>query len=124
MDRTVEHINSAMAAHRAWKTKLRSAIQTGSSEWTPRTVKTDNQCDFGKWLYGCPPEERTSPHYSIVKKLHAQFHLEAGRILEIALIGHSDNAIADMAGRYARISSSLVAELLKWKAELEGEEPR
>ena len=124
MDRTVEHINSAMAAHRAWKTKLLSAIQTGSSEWTPRTVKTDNQCDFGKWLYGCRPEERTSPHYSIVKKLHAQFHLEAGRILEIALIGHSDNAIADMAGRYARISSSLVAELLKWKAELEGEEPR
>jgi hypothetical protein len=124
MDGTVEHINLAIAAHEAWKTRLLSAIQTGSSEWTPRTIKTDNQCDFGKWLYGCPLEERSSPHYSIVKKLHAQFHLEAGRILEIALVGHRDNAIADMARRYAQISSSLVAELLKWRAELEGGEPR
>jgi hypothetical protein len=116
------HIDAAIAAHEAWKARLLDAIQAGVSEWNPRTVKADNQCDFGKWLYGCPPAVRSSPHYGIVKKIHAQFHMEAGRVLEIALAGNKDYAIADMAGQYTQISSSLVDELLKWKEAVQGGE--
>jgi hypothetical protein len=119
MSNTVAHIDAAIAAHEVCKRELLAAIETGDSESTPHAVKADNLCTFGQWLYNCPPEEKASPHHSIVKQIHAQFHMEAGRILEIALRGNKDNALAEMEGRYAEISSSLVAEMLKWKAECE-----
>jgi hypothetical protein len=115
----LKDIDAAIALHESWKTRLLNAIETGSSEWAPRTVKTDDQCDVGKWLYGFSPDEKALPRYNIIKQLHAQFHIEAGRILEIALLGHKDNAVAELEGQYAKISSSLVAELLAWKADLE-----
>ena len=123
VDSIAEHIDAAVASHELWKKRLLSAIETGSSEWVPRTVKTDNQCDFGRWLYACSSEEKASPHYDVIKHRHAQFHIEAGRVLEIALRGNRDNAIAEMAEGegYAEISASLIDELLNWKAELRDE---
>jgi methyl-accepting chemotaxis protein len=83
-------------------------------------VKADNQCDFGRWLLACSPQEKATEHYKVIKHLHTQFHIEAGRILDIALRGDRDNALAEMAQgrRYAEISAALIAELLNWKAEL------
>jgi methyl-accepting chemotaxis protein len=124
MNSTIERIDAALVSHELWKARLLSVIETGSSEWSPQTVKLDNQCDFGKWLYGCAPEEKAMPRYNAIKHLHAQFHIEAGRILDIALRGNMDNAIAEMADgrRYAEFSASLMDELLKWKAELRDEQ--
>jgi hypothetical protein len=119
---TIERIDAALASHEFRKGWLASVIESGSSEWGPQTVKADNHCDLGRWLYACPPEEKAMPHYDVVKHLHAQFHIEAGRILDIALRGDRDNAIAEMAEgrRYAEISAALIAELLNWKAKLAG----
>jgi hypothetical protein len=50
--------------------------------------------------------------------------VEAGRILEIALRGNKDNAIAEMEGKYAGTASSLLAETLKWKEKCEEPEVR
>jgi Chemoreceptor zinc-binding domain len=119
---TAERIDAAFASHELCKAWLASVIETGSSECGPQTVKADNQCDLGRWLYACSPQEKATQHYKVIKHLHAQFHMEVGRILDIALRGDRDNAIAQTAegGRYAEISASLIAELLKWKAELAG----
>jgi len=123
MNSLIEHIEAAIASHELWKTWLLGAIETGDSEWVPRTVKADNQCDFGRWLYACSSEEKASPRYDVIKHRHAQFHIEAGRVLDIALRGNRSNAVAEMAerGRYAEISASLISELLNWKAELRDE---
>ena len=123
MNSLMEHIDAAIASHELWKKRLHSAIETGGSEWVPRTVKADNQCDFGRWLYGCSSEVKASPRYDVIKHRHAQFHVEAGRILDIALRGHRSHAVAEMAegGRYAEISASLIDDLLNWKAELRNE---
>jgi len=120
MQDTIERIDAALTSHELWKARLSSVIESGSSEWAPQTVKQDNQCDFGKWLYAFAPQEKTTPRYGVVKHLHAQFHIEAGRILEIALRGDRDNAIAEMAKgrRYAEISAALINELRNWMADL------
>jgi Chemoreceptor zinc-binding domain len=120
VESTIERIDAAIAAHELWKTRLLGVIETGSSEWVPRTVKADNQCEFGRWLYAFSPEEKAIPHYNVVKHLHAQFHIEAGRILDIALRGDQGNAVAELAegSSYAGISTALINELLNWKAEL------
>jgi hypothetical protein len=117
---TVDRIDAALASHELCKAWLSSVIETGRSECGPQTVKADNQCDLGRWLYACLPQEKATQHYEVIKHLHAQFHMEVGRILDIALRGDRDNAIAQTAEgeRYAEISASLVNELLNWKAEL------
>jgi hypothetical protein len=119
-DSTIERIDAALTSHEFRKGWLSSVIESGSSEWGPQRVKADNQCDLGKWLYACSPQEKAMPCYDVVKHLHAQFHIEGGRILDIALRGDRDNALAEMAEgrRYAEISAALVHELLNWKAEL------
>jgi Chemoreceptor zinc-binding domain len=119
-DSTIERIDAALSSHELQKGWLSSVIESGSSEWGPQRVKADNQCDLGRWLYACSPEEKAMPRYDVIKHLHAQFHIEAGHILDIALRGDRDNAFAETAKgkRYAEISASLIDELLKWKAEL------
>lgn len=121
MNSLIEHIEAAISSHELWKKRLLSAIESGISEWAPQTVKTDNQCDFGRWLYACTPKEKAMPRYDVVKHLHAQFHIEAGRILDIGLRGDRHNALAEMAKgqRYANMSASLMDELRNWEAELE-----
>ena len=120
MNNIIERIDAALASHEFRKGWLSSVIESGSSEWGPETVKADNQCDLGRWLYACSAREKAMPRYDVIKQMHAQFHIEAGRILDIALRGDRDNAIAEMAkGRpYAEISASLMNELRSWKVEL------
>src|SRR3569833_2619986 len=64
---TKDAITAGIAAHGMWKQRLIDAINTGKSTWSPATVKLDNQCEFGKWLYSCSPQERGSAHYAKIK---------------------------------------------------------
>lgn len=85
-----EEIGKAITAHGQWKQKLRSAIDTGTSESTPERVRKDNNCSFGKWLHDRIDEnDKSSPHYLEAVKLHAKFHVEAASVLKLALAGRT-----------------------------------
>lgn len=117
---TKQTITAGIAAHGMWKQRLLDAIATGKSAWTPAIVKLDDQCEFGKWLHGCAAHERASPHYAKIKELHAQFHQEAGKVLETALKG--DKATAERAvgadSRYRELSTALTREMMAWQKTL------
>jgi hypothetical protein len=116
-----DEIDKAIAAHGAWKDKLRSAIKTGECESTPARVKQDNNCSFGKWLHErVDPALRTTSHYQQVLRLHADFHREAGSILEIALRGGKDeaNQRMQMGGTFVRTSAELTKTMRAWQAAL------
>lgn len=89
------------------------AIKTGKSKLTVEFIRDDHNCDLGKWIDGLPIDQGTD--YAAIKKLHAEFHQEAARILEMALNGKKDQAIGAMAffGKYSGISSDLVLALKK-----------
>lgn len=110
-------ISKGIGAHGMWKQRLVSAIKTGQSEWTPAVVCQDNQCEFGKWLYGCSTQEKTSQHFNEVKSLHAKFHKEAADVLTMALAkkqGEASKAI-DPGSKYHTISTQLTKEMMAWK---------
>jgi hypothetical protein len=111
-------ISKAIAAHDAWKTRLRSAIDNGITDVDPNQVAKDNACQFGQWLYGSmiSPTERASANYATVRRLHALFHGCAGRVLECVATGHKVEADVLMASEYGRISAELTRAMLKWKA--------
>jgi len=112
-----DEITKGIGAHGKWKQRIISAIQTGQSEWTPETVRQDNQCDFGKWLYSCSSRDQSSPHFEKVKELHAHFHTVAGGVLEMALTGDKAQAesAVTMDSEYRSISGELTKEMMAWK---------
>src|SRR3569832_2594347 len=114
---TKDAITAGLAAHGMWKQRLIDASNTGKSTWSPATVKLDNQCEFGKWLYSCSPQDRGSAHYAKIKELHSQFHQEAAMVLESALNGikgAAEKAIgAD--SKYRELSSALSREMMEWQ---------
>jgi len=89
-----DRIEEAVSAHTHWFIKLRVAIIEGSSRFNPDAVRTDTNCDFGKWLYAEFPQEAAgSELFTEIKNLHADFHKQAAHILELAIRGRKDEAL-------------------------------
>ena len=102
-----------------WKIRLKAAMQTGSSEFSPSVVAHDDRCDFGKWLHGAATAHlRGSPHYTKCVGLHRQFHIIAAKVLSLALAGKKDEAIRSMGmqGDYAQASAALTTAMMDWKS--------
>ncbi len=115
----VRELDDAIGAHGRWKTNLKNAIATGKIETSIETIRVDNQCTFGKWLYGgtLTPKDKASSHYGIVKNLHAEFHKTAACVAELAVTGKKAEAEKMMAlgGEFASISSKLTRAMMDWK---------
>jgi methyl-accepting chemotaxis protein len=118
---SIEELDKAIGAHGLWKSRLKSAIETGKIDTDIATIRTDNQCAFGKWLYGSTlsPEDKSSNHYITVKELHAEFHKVAARVAEMAISGRKTAAEMMIAsgGDYTKISSKLTQAMVEWKSE-------
>ena len=114
-----EEIDKALAAHAKWKERLAGALESGRSDFTAGKVRADDACDFGKWLYGLPATMRDKPPGSDVRALHAAFHQEAAKVLDLALRGRKAEAGAalDPMGPYAVASGRLSLALKRWKQE-------
>src|SRR6266536_3552561 len=101
-----EVLEKAIAAHARWKARLRTAANTGKFDVPTATVRADNQCEFGKWLYGpgLSAAERQTANYVDVKQLHAQFHQEAAKVVDLASSGQKTEAekAIGMGGNYAK----------------------
>jgi methyl-accepting chemotaxis protein len=114
---TTEALDQAIAAHAKWKYRLMEAIDAGKSQWRVGDVRTDNSCEFGKWLSALPLSLRLSEHSQKVRALHAEFHGLAADVLELALAGRKVEATAAMAprSRFATASSNPTMAVMAWK---------
>lgn len=110
-------INTAISGHAEWKQRLRSAIDTGKSEWSVDKVSPDNLCAFGKWLYSLPTTEQQEERWKLVRALHADFHKEAAKVLDLALRGIKEDAKTLMSfdSAYAKTSAKLTWEMMEWR---------
>ena len=76
---------SAIQAHQNWKSRLTHYLRDDSSERLDyRVVCRDDQCVLGKWIH----EEGASkfghlPSFGELKVSHGQFHLAAGKIVQL-----------------------------------------
>ncbi|MBF0331270.1 MAG: CZB domain-containing protein [Candidatus Omnitrophica bacterium] len=107
-------VDGALSAHGQWYSRLQDAIKTGKSDFKPATVKTDDKCAFGKWFYSeFPAVLKNNPLHEEIKALHAEFHQEAGKILEMALEGKKEEAAKLIGGgsTFKSLSSKLISKL-------------
>ncbi|MCK4711814.1 MAG: CZB domain-containing protein [Marinosulfonomonas sp.] len=115
----IDQINTAITAHGSWKIKLRTAVNKGHSEHSVDDVRCDDKCPFGKWLHGPEIDDptRASVPYTVIKRLHAEFHLCAADVLEMATTGNTNGATELLDGDFCSKSEKLVRGLCKWKGE-------
>ena len=108
-------VRAAIAAHGMWKARLEEAAHTGRSSFDPVTARANDRCAFGKWLATQPRDQRVEE----IAQLHTRFHEEAGGVLELALRGRRDEALArlDVGTTFADISSELTQKLVDWVSE-------
>ena len=80
-------------------------------------VRQDDRCRIGRWLHGSP-ELRAHRGFRNVVTLHARFHREASRVLELALGARRDEArkLTDEGSVYRKISADLTRALESWAA--------
>jgi methyl-accepting chemotaxis protein len=110
-------LTKAIAAHGAWKMRLKEAISTGVDASTRDKVRLDNLCDFGKWLYSADAATMADSRFANIKDLHAQFHETAADVVAMALAGKRADAEKAMAlGTYALISLKLTTAMVAWNA--------
>ena len=113
-------LKNALSAHSAWTSRLRAAIGSRKLDIPVSTIRTDNQCQFGKWLYGeyLSKDEKQTENYRSVKQLHAQFHQAAATVAQLAISGQREAAEKAMspASDYGRVSSAFTAALNEWSA--------
>lgn len=119
-EQTLVEIQNAIRAYGEWKLRLKTAISRGASEFSPDTVSQDNQCAFGKWLHGTtlPASAKGGASYASVKRMHAEFHQTAGKVLKNALDGNQAMSQQLLDGDFADQSKKLVAALSEWKGAL------
>ena len=114
-----KEIELAMSAHGAWKTRLKNAITSGKLDAPINVIESDNQCVFGKWLYGptLTASEKTTATYAEIKRLHAEFHKCAARVAELAAEGKKAEAMGILEGNglYSTVSGKLMLALMQWK---------
>ena len=111
----------AISTHSAWRGRLKTASASGTLDVPVGTVKADNQCQFGKWLYGAElsAAEKQTGHYRNVKTLHAKFHDEASKVAELAVSGHQAAAekALSLSGDFSRASTALMDAVRSWGGE-------
>jgi Chemoreceptor zinc-binding domain len=117
----LDQVNQAIAAHSAWKARLRAIIASGKSDLPVQQICRDDQCDFGKWLKNpaLPRQLKSSHHFREVVQLHAVFHESAGHTATLALAGKANEAEATMqlGGEFSKASSELINAMMVWQAQ-------
>jgi Chemoreceptor zinc-binding domain len=111
-------INKAIKAHSVWKVRLKDAVDTGRSEFTPAKVRDNNICEFGKWLATLPPTERALDEYKRIQSLHEKFHANAADVLQLAIGGQREKAhaaLTDIKSDFVYTSALLINALSDWK---------
>lgn len=116
----VKKIDDALGAHGKWKLRLKTAVTLGHSSISADDAACDKCCDFGKWLYGpeIDPVTKSGVPYSVVRRLHAEFHETAGRVVALATTRQQTEATRLIGGEFAQRSEKLARALTKWKGEL------
>ena len=113
-------IDIALFDHAMWKMRLSTAINLGKMHVSVETIRRDDCCDLGRWLYSptLTDGDKLDPHYQEVKELHAKFHCRAAQVAELALSGKSDEAKQHLleGGDYYRASAELQSAMKAWKA--------
>lgn len=87
--------DKAIIEHGKWKQNL------GKNQ--RQNIKTDTECDFGKWLYSLDDSEKKSKEFNKIQKLHSEFH-------QSVFDGFNSNNF----DKAYTLSKNLISDMMDW----------
>jgi hypothetical protein len=125
LDLDVHPVRAGIAAHVAWKKRLRAMIDGGRLEpgTDPATVARDDVCPFGKWIHEDAAEESDQDRVAEAVRLHAAFHRGTAGVLR-AVVAHDREEALRLMGAddgYGGAAARLTDLLLDWVREVESD---
>ncbi len=102
---------SAKAAHRAWKTRLRAYLNGDSDALDPDKVASDHQCELGRWYFGTGKQK--FGHLTAMQEIerpHRQLHRKVKEIIDLKQAGQREQAEGEL-DQVDRLSDRIVALL-------------
>ena len=115
------NFDDAIAAHAAWKTKLRTLINAGQGEVDEKKLGSDNACPVGQWLYGEGQRHASQPGFAAVRDNHKRFHQLAGSVAVKAKAGQKAAAAAILdSSEYGQASLAVVQAIAVLRKAVEG----
>ncbi len=92
------NMRDALDAHMAWTNRLEGKI-TGENkeELDVVAVASDCECKLGRWIHGEAKQQfGNQPDLEELRRVHAEFHLKAGEILNNVTNGQGKDALANL----------------------------
>lgn len=97
-----------IGVHVMWKRRL-IAYRAGKDEaqMGPDTIRPDDRCALGKWIYGEGKPMGALPGYEEVRALRAAYHQNAAEIVSLHQAGKTAGAEILLNGSFSRLSEKL-----------------
>lgn len=114
-------LDQAIAMHTHWKTRLRAFLKGGAEKLDPTMVRRDDRCDLGQWLHNEGRRHASESAYQALVTEHAQFHIAAAEIVELAAAGQPEVAVERLTeedGAFARATMGVVKSIAAIKARM------
>lgn len=91
-------MKGALDAHMQWVRRLEGKISGENREQLDvATVASDCNCALGEWLHSTAKQQfGETADYQELRRVHADFHLKAGEILNNVLNGDQDKAKSNL----------------------------
>ena len=88
---------SARAAHRAWKTRVRAYLNGDEDALDPDHIASDRQCDLGRWYFG-PGKEKFGhlDEMQAIEAPHRELHAKVKEIVDLKRAGATKEARAEL----------------------------
>ena len=113
--------DQAIAAHSAWKTKLRDYLSKRDGSLKSAEVSLDNKCLLGQWIYGEGSQYSRLPGFAALKNEHARFHNVAADVVRKADSGEAVTGEVAMGSRnaFAATSGAVVMAIIAMKKQVQ-----
>jgi hypothetical protein len=111
------NLDTAVAAHAEWKTKLRVYIGKHDHSLEAGKVGADDGCELGKWMKGEGGKYASLPDFVALKAEHAKFHKAAAAVVAAVNANELQKAEQLIANgsAYATVSTAVVGLIQKVK---------
>lgn len=76
-------LTQVIISHARWRQRFADFLE-GRGQLDLAIVEADNQCEYGRWLYGEGRQYKDFPEYAGVVEMHRRFHAVAGQAMRIA----------------------------------------
>ncbi|MBS1825533.1 MAG: CZB domain-containing protein [Acidobacteria bacterium] len=76
-------LTEVIISHAHWRQRFAEYLE-GQGQMDLALVEADNQCEYGRWLYGEGQRYGDLPEFAGVVEMHRRFHAVAGQVMRLA----------------------------------------